>query len=46
MIFFSSDEHQDAMSLGADVSVQSTHKTLSSLSQTGMLHIRKGGKVF
>ena len=31
----------DAMACGADVSVQSTHKTLSSLSQTAMLHINE-----
>ena len=33
---------EDAMSCGADVSIQSTHKTLTSLSQTAMLHISDG----
>ena len=40
--------HQDlppsAMSVGADLSVQSTHKTLSALTQASMLHI-KGDRV-
>jgi lysine decarboxylase len=32
----------DAMSCGADISVQSTHKTLTSLSQTAMMHLGHG----
>ena len=34
---------EDAISCGADVVVQSTHKTLTSLSQTGMLHLGGNG---
>ena len=30
------------MSCGADIVVQSTHKTLTSLSQTGMMHFGRG----
>ena len=30
---------QDAMACGADVSIQSSHKTLTALSQTAMLHV-------
>jgi arginine/lysine/ornithine decarboxylase len=33
------EERWDALSLGADVVVQSTHKTLAALSQAGMLHV-------
>jgi arginine/lysine/ornithine decarboxylase len=33
------EEGWDALSLGADVVVQSTHKTLAALSQAGMLHV-------
>ena len=35
---------QDALAAGADIGVQSTHKTLSSLTQSSMLHL-KGGSV-
>ena len=35
---------QDALAAGADIAVQSTHKTLSSLTQSSMLHM-KGGRV-
>ena len=37
---FHPDLPPSAMSLGADLTVQSTHKTLSSLTQSSMLHIR------
>eukprot|EP00891_Asterochloris_glomerata_P003714 jgi/Astpho2/3714/fgenesh1_pg.00060_%23_31_t len=33
---------QDAMAAGADIAVQSTHKTLSSLTQASMLHMQGG----
>lgn len=33
------EDRWDALSLGADVVVQSTHKTLAALSQAGMLHV-------
>ena len=41
---FHPDLPPSAMSLGADLTVQSTHKTLSSLTQSSMLHI-KGDRV-
>ena len=37
---FHPDLPPSAMSLGADLTVQSTHKTLSSLTQSSMLHIK------
>ena len=37
--FLEMDTLQDAMACGVDVSIQSTHKTLTSLSQTAMLHV-------
>ena len=33
----------DALSCGADIVVQSSHKTLGSLSQSAMLHLGGGG---
>lgn len=39
--FLGIDSMQDAMNCGADISVQSSHKTLTSLSQTGMMHVNK-----
>ena len=33
---------QSALALGADAVVQSTHKSLSSLTQTSMLHVKQG----
>ena len=41
---FHPDLPPSAMSLGADLTVQSTHKTLSSLTQSSMLHL-KGDRV-
>jgi arginine decarboxylase len=40
--FLARDDLEDAMQCGADVSIQSTHKTSTSLTQTGMMHIRQG----
>jgi len=40
--FLGRDDIEDAMQCGADVVIQSTHKTSTSLSQTGMMHIREG----
>jgi len=37
--FLQLDQYQDAIECGADIVVQSTHKTLTSLSQTAMLHV-------
>ena len=34
--------NQDGIGCGADAVIQSTHKTLTSLSQTAMLHVNKG----
>jgi len=39
--FLNDPKLQDGLACGADVVVQSTHKTLTSLSQTGMLHVSK-----
>lgn len=38
---FHADLPPSAMSLGADLTVQSTHKTLSSLTQSSMLHLQE-----
>lgn len=40
--FLARDDLGDAMQCGADISIQSTHKTSTSLTQTGMMHIRQG----
>lgn len=37
--FLKLEQYQDAIACGADIVVQSTHKTLSSLSQTAMMHL-------
>lgn len=37
--FLNLDQYQDAIACGADVAIQSTHKTLTSLSQTAMMHV-------
>lgn len=37
--FLELGQWQDAIECGADIVVQSTHKTLTSLSQTAMMHI-------
>lgn len=42
--FTEQDMIQDAMSAGADISVQSTHKMLGSLTQSSMLHV-KGDRI-
>lgn len=39
---FSNKLPQSALKLGADAVVQSTHKSLSSLTQTSMLHMKQG----
>jgi len=39
--FLNDNDMKDAISCGADISIQSSHKTLTSLSQTGMMHINK-----
>lgn len=38
--FMEQDILKDAMSLGADIAVQSTHKMLGSLTQSSMLHVK------
>ncbi len=42
--FLSDDSMLDGMSCGADITIQSTHKTLTSLSQTAMMHLSPGKK--
>ena len=44
--FLNDSNLQDGLACGADVVVQSTHKTLTSLSQTGMLHMSKNAFKF
>lgn len=38
---FSKDLPDDALSIGGDLVIQGTHKTLGSLTQTGLLHVSK-----
>ena len=42
---FHPDLPKSALQEGADVVIQSTHKTLSALTQASMLHVRAGSKV-
>lgn len=44
-LYFSELLPMGALQLGASAVVQSTHKTLSSLSQTALLHIKHGGSL-
>ena len=41
---FHSDLPHSALHEGADIVIQSTHKTLSALTQSSMLHVREGSK--
>ncbi len=41
---FHPDLPQSALHEGADIVIQSTHKTLSALTQSSMLHVREGSK--
>lgn len=44
-LYFTDMLPQGALRYGVTAVVQSTHKTLSSLSQTAMLHVKDGGKI-